>query len=103
MLENWNWGHWKHFRGIYYALKILRRSLTDNPDLPESMSRDIQSLINHEAMDDLENLSKELASFIDGLYSYFSRPEANLQVGKMCVSPALRRELLNIKGCFVGS
>ncbi len=96
-------GHWKHFGGIYYALNILRRNLTNNPDLPESMSRDIQLLTNHEAMDDLENIAKELASLVDGLSSYLSRPEANLQVGKIDISSALRRELLNIKGCFVES
>ncbi len=96
-------GHWKHFGGIYYALKILRRNLTDNPDLPEGMSHDIQLVTNHEAINDLENIAKELASFIEGLSSYLSRPEANLQVGKIDVSSALRRELLNIKGCFIGS
>ena len=95
--------HWNHFRGIPQALNILRNNLSNNPDMPESMSRDIQLLIGNEFIKDLETQAKELASFIDSLSSYFLKPEVSLQDYSMDLPSVLRRSLLNIKGCILGS
>lgn len=95
--------HWNHFGGIPQALDILRNNLSNNPDMPESMSRDIQLLIGNEYIKDFETQAKELARFVDSLSSYFLKPEVTLQGYSMDLPSVLRRSLLNIKGYILGS
>lgn len=93
---------WRQFGGIPHALSNLRQNLIRNPKLLPSVGNDIRSLIGHEAIHELEDLARELSGFVDGLSSYFLRPDTNLQAGPLDLPSALRRSLLNIKGCLMG-
>lgn len=102
-LKNLELDHWNHFGGIPQALGVLRDNLSGNPNMPRSMSRDIQVLTANEHIDNLEGQSKELAGFVNSLASYLLKPEATLHSCSIDLSSALRRSLLDIKGHILGS
>ena len=96
--------HWNHFGGVPQALGILRNNLSNNnPNIPESVSRDIGLLIGNEYIEDFESQAKALADFVGSLSSYFLKPEVILQGYSMDLPSILRRLLLNIKGYILGS
>ncbi len=95
--------HWRNFSGFSTALSVLNDNITGPTKLPDDIIQQSKAIIESEDSKHLLKLSQQLGEFFRTLPPYFLNATAQLETHSLRLPSALRRCLLDTKGCFLGS